>query len=183
MNNPPHFKGFKPIGLTDEGNPVTLNYEEYESLRLSDFLLYGQFEAARNMEISRTTYARIYDSARRKIAEAFILGKAIVFEGGKVYFDSEWHLCKSCGCCFNHLEKESEPQKCTLCGSSQIEQYNEDFGLMKEEHICVCPKCRLEFVHSLGIPCRNEKCPDCNCQMIRKGTFQYHRVINNINCK
>ena len=69
MNNPPHFKGFRPIGLPEENHPVVLNYDEYEAIRLSDFELYGQVEAAQVMGISRPTYARIYESARRKFTE------------------------------------------------------------------------------------------------------------------
>ena len=72
MNNPPHFKGFIPIGLTEENHPVVINFEEYEAIRLSDFELNGQVEASKIMGISRPTYTRIYESARRKVAEAFI---------------------------------------------------------------------------------------------------------------
>ncbi len=106
MNNPPHFKGFKPLGLPEENNPVVINFEEYEAVRLSDFELHSQLEASRIMGISRPTYTRIYESARRKIAQAFVLGKVIVFEGGKVYFDSDWYMCKTCGSLFNHPRKE-----------------------------------------------------------------------------
>jgi uncharacterized protein len=126
MTNPPHFKGFRPIGLPEESHPVVLNYEEYESIRLSDFELHGQVDAAQMMGISRPTYTRIYESARRKVAEAFVLGKTIVFEGGKVYFDSEWYSCNSCGCVFNHPEKEKEIKNCALCGSIDIEPYKEN---------------------------------------------------------
>jgi predicted DNA-binding protein (UPF0251 family) len=168
MNNPPHFKGFRPIGLPEESNPVILNYEEYESIRLSDFECLGQFEAARIMEISRPTYARIYESARRKIAEAFILGKAIVFEGGKVYFDSEWYSCNSCGCWFNHVDKGLVIEQCTLCGSKDIEQYFDNQKHAANEVQCVCPTCGNKAVHQPGTPCKNEVCPTCNCQMIRK---------------
>ncbi len=122
MNNPPHFKGFKPIGLKEGSNPITINYEEYEAIRLSDFEFCGQFEAARRMEISRTTFARTYESARRKVAEAFFQGKPIVFEGGKVYFNTEWLFCKNCGCNFYHIEMEEEIKNCTLCGSEKIEK-------------------------------------------------------------
>jgi len=126
MTNPPHFKGFRPIGLPEENHPVVINYEEYESIRLSDFEFYGHLEASRIMDVSRPTYTRIYESARRKVAQAFVLGKAIVFEGGKVYFDSEWYSCNNCGCWFNHLAKEDEIKNCTLCGSPDIEQYNDN---------------------------------------------------------
>jgi len=181
MNNPPHFKGFRPIGLPEGNNPVILNYEEYESIRLSDFESYGQVEAARIMEISRPTYARIYESARRKISEAFILGKAIVFEGGKVYFDSEWYSCISCNCFFNHTEKEEEIRNCTLCGSTDIEQYSENLPQSVTEDICVCPKCGNEKLHVPGTPCRQEICPECNCLMVRKGVSHQQRMRNK-NC-
>lgn len=125
MTNPPHFKGFRPIGLPEENQPVVINFEEYESIRLSDFEFHGQVEAAQIMGISRSTYTRIYESARRKVAQAFVLGKTIVFEGGKVYFDSEWYSCNSCGCWFNHLAIEQEIACCTLCGSTDFELYND----------------------------------------------------------
>jgi predicted DNA-binding protein (UPF0251 family) len=123
MNNPPHFKGYRPIGLPEEDHPVVLNYEEYEAIRLSDFELHNQVEAALFMGISRSTYTRIYESARRKVAEAFVKGLPIVFEGGKVYFDSEWYSCNRCGCWFNHPAKEEKVSFCALCGSADVEQY------------------------------------------------------------
>ena len=124
MNNPPHFKGFRPIGLPEENQPVVINYEEYEAIRLSDYELFGQVDAARVMDVSRPTFARIYESARQKVAQAFVQGKPIVFEGGKVYFDSDWYSCSQCGCLFNHPAKEEVIARCALCGSADIEQYS-----------------------------------------------------------
>lgn len=181
MTNPPHFKGFRPIGLPEENNPVVLNYEEYEAIRLSDFELHGHLEASQIMEVSRPTYTRIYESARRKVAQAFVLGKAIVFEGGKVFFDSEWYSCNSCGCYFNHPAKDQEIKNCTLCGSSDIEQYSENIQHGTFDDLCICPKCGYEKVHSQGMPCRKEICPTCNCQMTRKGAPHQHRMRNR-NC-
>jgi len=103
-----------------------MNYEEYEAIRLSDSVLLGQVKAAQAMGVSRPTFARIYESARRKVAQAFAEGKSIVFEGGKVYFDSEWYSCKNCSCWFNHPAKEDKVTECALCGSSDVEQYKED---------------------------------------------------------
>lgn len=129
VNNPPHFRGFKPIGLSEGNHPVVMNYEEYEAIRLSDFEFFGQVESAQAMGVSRPTFARIYESARRKVAEAFVHGKSIVFEGGKVYFDSEWYSCNKCGCWFNQPEKEKKVTVCALCGSSAVEQYKENAQL------------------------------------------------------
>ena len=128
MTNPPHFKGFRPIGLPDKESPVVINYEEYEAIRLCDFELMGQVEAAKLMDVSRPTFTRIYESARRKVAQAFVGGKTIVFEGGKVYFDSDWYSCNNCGCWFNHTAKETEIKNCTLCGSADIERYIAESG-------------------------------------------------------
>lgn len=173
MTNPPHFKGFRPIGLTEENTPVVLNYEEYEAIRLSDYELLGQVEAAHIMNISRPTFSRIYESARRKVAQAFVLGKTIVFEGGKVYFDSEWFSCNSCGCWFNHPEKELEVKVCALCGSDEIEQYQDNIKGKNEENICICPGCGNEQQHHKESNCKNMVCPECNSMMTRKGIPQF----------
>jgi len=178
MNKPPHFKGYRPIGLPDENNPIVINFEEYEAIRLSDYELFGQHEASRMMDVSRPTFARIYESARRKIASAFIQGKAIVFEGGKVYFDSEWFSCKSCGCWFNHLDKDTDANECALCGSLEIEQYHDNSATLATEDRCICPQCGYEKVHTPGGPCSNENCTKCNCQMIRKGGPRQFRFRN-----
>lgn len=126
MLNPPEFKGYRTIGKTGEEHAVVLDLEEYESIRLSDHLLLGQVKAAIEMGVSRSTFARIYESARRKIALAFVEGRPIVFEGGKVYFDSSWYECKSCNCLFNHSDKHNPATKCSLCGSKKIKKYNEN---------------------------------------------------------
>ncbi|MDP4227649.1 MAG: DUF134 domain-containing protein [Bacteroidota bacterium] len=170
MTNPPNFRGFKPMGLSQENNPVVMNYEEYEAIRLSDFELDSQIEAAQAMNVSRPTFARIYESARRKVAQAFVLGSPIVFEGGKVYFDSDWYYCHSCGCWFDRPDKEKELKCCILCGSSEIEQYKGDSEPKVKEDVCICPVCGKEKIHSDGVPCHQEICPDCNCRMIRKGS-------------
>ena len=170
MNNPPHFKGFSPIGISEKYHPVVINFEEYEAIRLSDFEFHGHVEAAKIMGVSRPTYTRIYESARRKVAQAFVEGRTIVFEGGKVYFDSEWYSCNSCGCWFNHTEK-----------GQIIEQYFDNSLEIANDDRCVCPTCGNEIVHLPGTPCKKEICPTCNCQMVRKGS-SLNKGINNDNC-
>jgi len=125
VDNPPHFKGYRTIGNTGNESAVVLNIEEYEAIRLSDYLLYGQFAAAEEMGVSRSTYARIYESARRKVSAAFVEGRPIVFEGGKVHFDSEWYKCRDCGSIFNHPGKGEPVKNCSLCKSEHFSQYSE----------------------------------------------------------
>jgi len=168
VNNPPHFKGFIPIGLPEEKPPVVLNFEEYESIRLSDFDLLGQVEASKVMEVSRPTFARIYESARRKVAKAFVEGSPIRFEGGKVYFNSDWYSCDHCGCLFNHPRKDLEIKNCALCRSDDIHPYHENTGEAGHIDIFFCTKCG-RIRKDAPDDCSEMICPDCHRPMSRKG--------------
>jgi uncharacterized protein len=123
VTTPPPLRGFKPFGAEKEEKPVVINFEEYEAIRLCDFELLGQLEAAQLMQVSRPTFTRIYESARRKVALAFTKACPIVFEGGKVYFDSDWFSCSDCGCVFNNPFPESKIEHCALCGSKSVVPY------------------------------------------------------------
>jgi predicted DNA-binding protein (UPF0251 family)/predicted Fe-Mo cluster-binding NifX family protein len=56
---------------------VILSIEEYEVIRNCDYDRLDQENCAKLMKTSRTTIQRIYANARRKIAEALVLGKTI----------------------------------------------------------------------------------------------------------
>ena len=59
-----------------------LGYEELEALRLADFNGMGQQEAAGHMKISRQSFGRVLQKARRTLAEGLIQGKIIRISGG-----------------------------------------------------------------------------------------------------
>jgi len=63
-----------PLSLLDE---VDLGIDELEALRLCDLKDLEQEEAAKKMKVSQSTLQRILTSARKKVAEALIEGKAI----------------------------------------------------------------------------------------------------------
>jgi predicted DNA-binding protein (UPF0251 family)/predicted Fe-Mo cluster-binding NifX family protein len=74
---------FKPAGIPMrvlEEN--CLSFEEMEAIRLRDMEHLEQIECAKVMNISRPTYQRVLASARRKIADSLLLGKALRIEGG-----------------------------------------------------------------------------------------------------
>jgi len=128
ISDPPIISGFKPYGKKkSNGKPdvAFLNLEEYEALRLCDYLMLDQLQASSLMNISRPTLTRIYARARKKIAEAFVLGKQIIIEGGKIYFDSEWYNCKSCGCVFNNPDKQKIIGECPLCRAKNFTNCSE----------------------------------------------------------
>jgi len=163
--NPPHFKGFRPMGQAVNCAPVILNYEEYEAIRLNDSELLGQAEAAAVMGVSRPTYTRIYESARRKVAQAFVNGLPIIFEGGKVYFDSDWYKCNSCGCYFDHPFKDQKVKTCALCNSPDVKVYGSSLEEGQSNDMLVCASCGKKTARHKGRRCRDELCPHCNCKI------------------
>ena len=180
ISNPPIISGFKPYGGSASDSPsgsVFLHYEEYEVLRLCDFEMLNHNQASVIMDISRPTFTRIYAGARAKIAEALVTGKQIIIEGGKVYFDSEWHSCLSCGCFFNQPDKIEKPVICPLCGSGEIEDCAEAPESVSDYHphcdeLCVCARCGYEKPHIPGNPCKDELCPDCGTHLVRKDILE-----------
>jgi len=81
---------FKPAGIPAcTLEQMTLTLDEVEALRLADLLGQYQEQAAAQMKISRPTFARIIEVARRKVADALIHGKALRLEGGTVVLKGE----------------------------------------------------------------------------------------------
>lgn len=74
---------YKPAGIRMVSLEETiLTVDEFEAIRLKDYEGLDQTEAAKKMGISQPTFQRIYESARKKIADALVNGKAIRIEGG-----------------------------------------------------------------------------------------------------
>lgn len=175
VTNPPIVKGFKPYGPdldSKKKDPVILNFEEYEAFRMCDYDMYNHHQASALMNVSRPTFTRIYAAARMKISKAFVEGRQIEIEGGKVYFDSDWYHCNTCSCHFNNPNRNVSIMSCPLCGSSEIGRHTEDSMGNKptgsDEDFCICPKCGFATKHQNGVPCRNEVCPTCKTTLIRK---------------
>lgn len=59
---------------------VILTKEEMEAIKLKDFDGLEQTEAAKKMNISQSTFQRILSSARIKLTEAIVEGKALKIE-------------------------------------------------------------------------------------------------------
>jgi len=84
---------FKPAGVPACAlEQVTLTLDEVEALRLADLNGLYQEQAAKQMKISRPTFARIVEEARRKVADALIHGKALRLEGGAVRMEGETEM-------------------------------------------------------------------------------------------
>ena len=69
---------FKPRGIpVYELDEIIIDHDELESLRLADLLAYSHEKAAKEMKISRATFGRIVEVARKKVIDGILNGKAI----------------------------------------------------------------------------------------------------------
>ncbi len=98
---------FVPDGVSaSECGEIILSLDEFEAMRLADLEGLYQEQCAGMMDISRQTFGRIIDSARRKTAEALIHGKRLKIAGGIVSYEEDGCLkCsfefsenRNCGC-------------------------------------------------------------------------------------
>jgi len=92
-----------------------MSIEEAEAVRLKDLEGLEQEQGAEKMNISRPTFQRILASARQKIADALLNGKAIRIDGGN--FEMTWRRFR----CHRGHEWELEtpvsvpPEHCPRC--------------------------------------------------------------------
>ena len=92
VHSPPPVALFKPQGIpAHQLEHIILHVDEYEALRLVDFLGMDLESAAKELSVSRATCARITTEARKKVAKAITLGRAIRIEGGVFQISSPGH--------------------------------------------------------------------------------------------
>ena len=75
------YRSFSPDDVTAVES-IRMTVDEYEALRLLDDEGLTQEACAARMNIARTTVTAIYDSARKKIADALVHGKRLLITGG-----------------------------------------------------------------------------------------------------
>lgn len=118
---PPGFKGYKPYGnMTRQKQFVELLYEEYEAIKLADYDLLNHLEASKLMGVSRPTFARIYESARRKLAHALVETREIRSVFGNAQLEGTWYSCGVCHARFTIPAGLTE-NACPICRSSKVE--------------------------------------------------------------
>lgn len=172
---PPVMEGFKPFGIPiRELEPVVLLYEEYESIKLADYEGLNHKHASERMNVSRATFTRIYEQARRSIAKAFIEGKVIFIEGGDYFTDDFWYRCERC---MKVTITPSQIGHCIYCHSEDIRilSRQEDHRAMAAGGDCICVHCDTRIPHVQGQPCKEKICPKCGKKMMREGGY-HHRL-------
>ncbi len=89
---------FAPPDCTANTAAVVMTVDEYEVIRLIDLVGQTQEQCAVQMNVSRTTVTGIYDTARRKLADALVHGKRLLIEGGPVQICEHAASCCHTGC-------------------------------------------------------------------------------------
>jgi predicted DNA-binding protein (UPF0251 family) len=118
----PHFK---PQGIPLHAMEIiTLGLDELEALRLADFEGLSQEEAAQRMAVSRPTLGRIVESARRRVADALLHGKALRIEGGicEMIDDERVFQCLDCGHRWGEPRGTGRPRACPQCHSARLQR-------------------------------------------------------------
>ncbi len=129
IDAPPKFWIFKPAGI-----PITLlkriylTIDEYEAIRLADYEGLDHESAAKKMEISRPTFTRLIESARKKVADAIINGKELIIEGGEIHFKNNILRCVDCGYSVEIPIYKQPIFICPSCGSERIINLAKRFG-------------------------------------------------------
>jgi len=96
----PQSTQFGPEGAPkDQCEVVVMSVEEYEAIRLIDFEGLMQEECAVSMNVARTTVQRIYNDARKKLADFLVGGKRLVIEGGDFRLCDDSREEFGCGKC------------------------------------------------------------------------------------
>ena len=99
--------------------PVELELDELEAMRLVDFLRKDQSAAGAEMGISRGTVQRLLYSGRRKVVQALLEGRPIRIRAGRAM-----HLrCTACGYEWGASGPELEwaYRRCPRCGNPLVQ--------------------------------------------------------------
>ena len=91
----PPSPAFRPVGVPRRFlEEVRMSLDEFEAIRLADDEGLYQAAAAERMGVSRATFGRILESARRAVASALVHGRLLRIVGGPVE-----HIpgCPACG--------------------------------------------------------------------------------------
>ena len=147
----PTITSFMPSDDVEGGTPENvLKLEELEALRLKDLEGLDQRDCAVRMAVSRPTFQRILLSAREKVADSLLHGKAIRIEGGVyVHIEQGRGYCKRCGRSWELPQPvedgaEGAPVAASgdaLGGTIVAAGVTEDGQLIHDANPSLCPEC------------------------------------------
>jgi predicted DNA-binding protein (UPF0251 family) len=113
---------FKPAGFPASAlDEIVLAVDEFEALRLADLEGLYHAQAAERMGVSRRTFGRIIESARRKVARTLTEGLVLRIEGGKVEMaETRSFVCDDCHCSWQLPPGARRPTGCPECQGKRV---------------------------------------------------------------
>ena len=128
VSSPPLCSVFKPAGIMRSSlQQICLALDEYEAIKLADYQGKDHKDAALEMEISRSTFTRLIEKARRKTAQFLIEGKELCIEGGRIHFRDNIIRCHDCGHMFK-INMSKSVSRCPACHSENLLNLAGGFG-------------------------------------------------------
>ena len=128
VQTPPLYSEFKPLGVRrSELRTISLSLDEYEAIRLADNLGLSHLEASKEMDISRSTFSRLIDGARNKMAAFLIKGLFLQIEGGNIHFESDFIKCNNCGALYS-ISFDDHITECSKCKSTDLIKMASKYG-------------------------------------------------------
>lgn len=128
VHTPPLFSEFKPIGVpVHELLNVILTLDEFEAFRLADYIGLSHAEGAEEMGVSRSTFTRLIEKSRKKVADFIIEGRVLSIDGGNVHFRNNIIRCQDCGQMFK-TTIHKEVSECPHCHSTNLLNLAGGFG-------------------------------------------------------
>jgi len=121
---------FKPAGIPRcDLEEITMTIDEFEALRLADLEGLYQDAAAEKMGVSRQTFGRIVESARRKVAEVLVHAKALKIEGGVIMMNAMRNFCcRACQHTWQVPQGTGRPAECPACHGKDFHRAADERG-------------------------------------------------------
>jgi len=133
----PEISYFKPRGIPMfDLEEIRLTVDQREAIRLSDLQGMSHEEAGRRMGVSRATFGRIVQQARKAVADALINGKAINVEGGnyKIISTTRIFYCNNCRHEWQEPIGTGRPERCPVCNEDDFHRIGQKRARREKKH-------------------------------------------------
>ena len=173
VQKPPIMEGFKPFGIPiHELEPVILLFDEFEALRLADYLGLPHKEGARRMKVRVRPSPAFATRSGEPSRQPWWKAKPCSSKAAPIRPKEYWDRCETC---WKLVITTDETSACPYCRASTVRRLNPEPPMCRTNGHCICTHCNTRTPHLKGKPCRESRCPGCGRTMLREG--EYHHQL------